>query len=89
MHDVGNSGIFGTSIRILADVASVDEASITPSTRLRDELDLDSIDLLEVAQRIEDELGLVLTDDDLSSAGIFETAGTLVQQLEKRRLDEH
>ena len=50
--------IFGESFEI-------ESARVTPDARLREDLDLDSIDAIDLAVRLEEETALKLDDDEL------------------------
>lgn len=47
-----------------AQLGIISETSITNGTRLREELDADSLDLIEFALMLEVELGTEIPDDD-------------------------
>ena len=50
---------------ILAESFELEAARITAEARLREELDLDSIDAIDLAVRLEEETGIKLADDEL------------------------
>jgi acyl carrier protein len=50
---------------ILIDSFELEAERITPAARLRDDLDLDSIDAIDLAVRLEEETGLKLADEEL------------------------
>lgn len=50
-------------LRILAEVAGVDEGSINENTRLADDLGLTSFDLADIVVSIEDEYGVSIPDE--------------------------
>ena len=47
----------------LADELEVDPARIEESTHFRDDLDADSLDLYTLVQELEDQYGVVMTDE--------------------------
>ncbi len=53
---------------------------VTPEARFED-LDVDSLDLVELAQIVEDEYGVELTDADLEK---LETVGDVVEMISTR-----
>jgi acyl carrier protein len=58
-------GIRETVLRVLRTVApEVDPASIDPETDWRDQLDLDSVDLLNFLVRIHEALGIDIPEED-------------------------
>jgi acyl carrier protein len=50
---------------LLVESFELDAAQVTLEARLREELDLDSIDAIELAVRLEEETGLKLDDEEL------------------------
>jgi acyl carrier protein len=54
--------------------------SITPETRLREDCNLDSLDLAELTVRIEEALGV-----DVFADGIVRTIGEILQKLHRER----
>ncbi|ACL56624.1 acyl carrier protein [Methylobacterium nodulans] len=62
------NAIEATLIRILEEVAGVDRAAISRDRRLREELGVDSLSLVDVAVAAEDALGLALPDEELERA---------------------
>ena len=66
--------------QVLADVAGVDPADVTPEARFGHDLGIDSLTLVEVVVAAEDRFGLVIADDDWSR---FVTAGDAVAYIER------
>ena len=56
----------------------LDPATIEPASHLIDDLDLDSIDLVDLAVSLEEETGLKLSEDDLKSV---RTVGDAVEAI--------
>ena len=65
---------------ILAKQLRLDPAQITPESLIKKDLGADSLDILQLLMRIEDEYGLVIPDEALAK---FETVGNVVSYLEK------
>ncbi len=59
----------------LADELRVDPASITEATRLREDLEADSLDLYTLVQELEDNYGVTLSDEQ---AATISTVGQAV-----------
>jgi acyl carrier protein len=49
---------------IIVDLLSVDEEKVTPEARFREELEADSLDLVELIMAFEDKFGGEISDDD-------------------------
>lgn len=65
-----------------AQVLELDDADITRSSRLADDLDADSIDLIEVVNSAESTLGVTVAEEQLYD---LETVGELVDLLDRLR----
>lgn len=66
---------------ILAKQLRKDPAIITPESKIKRDLGADSIDILQLLMRIEDQYGIVIPDQELAK---FETVGDVVAFLEKQ-----
>jgi acyl carrier protein len=53
---------------ILISEFDIEEASLRPDARVRDDLDLDSLDAVDLLARLEEETGLKVNDDALAEA---------------------
>jgi acyl carrier protein len=49
---------------IIKELLGADEAKITPEARFREELEADSLDLVELIMKFEDEFGAEISDED-------------------------
>ena len=65
---------------ILAKQLRKDPAIITPESKIKRDLGADSIDILQLLMKIEDQYGLVIPDQALAK---FETVGDVVAYLEQ------
>jgi acyl carrier protein len=50
--------------KIVAEQLGVDEAKIVPSARFSDDLNADSLDLVEMIMSLEEEFGVEIPDED-------------------------
>lgn len=57
--------VFARLRAILVESFQLDAARVTGAAHLREDLDLDSIDAIELAVRLEEETGLRLADEEL------------------------
>ena len=51
---------------IIVDLLGVDAAKVTPEARFREDLEADSLDLVELIMAFEDEFGGDISDEDAS-----------------------
>jgi acyl carrier protein len=75
------SNLLEAITRMAADMSGQDPAEITTSTRLAEDLRIKSVNRIEIAARLEDELGIVLTVSDVLRV---KTIGELVELTEAR-----
>ena len=59
--------VFARLREILVDSFELEASRVTLGARLRDDLDLDSIDAIDLAARLEGETGLELDDDEVKA----------------------
>ena len=68
MEDVrSREAIFGRIVELLGKEFEIPAHEITPQALLGDDLDLDSVDAVALAVRLEEETGLTLGEDDLKA----------------------
>lgn len=60
---------------IIADKLSIDEGSVTMDASFIDDLNADSLDIVELIMALEDELDMEIPDEDVES---FKTVGDVV-----------
>ncbi len=65
---------------ILVEQLGVEEEEVTAEAKLRDDLDADSLDMVETAMAIEDAFKLPQIEDDT----VFATVGDVVAYVEQR-----
>jgi acyl carrier protein len=66
---------------IIVDLLGVDESKITPDSRFREDLEADSLDLVELIMAFEDKFGGDISDDDAQK---ITTVGEAVKYIEER-----
>lgn len=74
--------IFNKIKDLIADNFDVDEDKITKSTSFTDDLDADSIDLVEFILQLEDEFGSEIPDDDAEK---IKTVGDAVSYIKSHQ----
>lgn len=65
---------------ILNEVADVPESDVTPEKNFVDDLDVDSLSMVEVAMAVEEKFGATIPDDKLSE---LKTVGDAVSYIEQ------
>lgn len=64
---------------ILASQFDEDEDNITPETRLQEDLNADSLDVVDLIMNIQDEFEVEIPDEDVEK---IKTVGALVEYIE-------
>ena len=65
---------------IVNEIAGVPAADVTPGKTFLDDLDVDSLSMVEIATAAEDKFGIRIPDDDLKD---LKTVGDAVSYIEK------
>jgi acyl carrier protein len=68
--------------KIIVDLLGSDEAKITPEARFREELEADSLDLVELIMAFEDKFGAEISDEDAQS---ITTVGEAVKYIDSHK----
>jgi len=76
------STVFDRVKAIIVDQLGVDEGQVTPEARFREDLEADSLDLVELIMAFEEEFGGNISDDD---AQAIATVGDAVSYLEEHK----
>ena len=69
-------------IKLISSATSVDASKISVQTRFVDDLNLDSLDMVELMMKMEDEFGVEIPDDDAEG---LKNVGDVVSYLEKKQ----
>ena len=67
-------------IKMVAEQFMIDENEISADTSFVDDLGADSLDMVELLSRLEDEEGITIPEEDLDG---LTTVGDIVRELEK------
>jgi len=76
--------IFSQIKDILVETLSVDEDKVTPDARFQEDLETDSLDLVELIMTMEEKFGLKITDEEAQE---IKTVGDAVDFVEQRSAD--
>lgn len=69
-------------LEIIAAQFTMDVSSLNPKMDFRDDLNADSIDLVELIMTMEDEFGIQVSDDDIKKLNTIEDVIDYVEELE-------
>ena len=67
---------------ILKDTMDIDESKITLDAKLKEDLELDSLDSVEFIMSAEEELGIEIPDEDVMN---FKTVNDIVNYIEEHK----
>jgi acyl carrier protein len=67
---------------IIKDLLGADDAKITPDARFREDLEADSLDLVELIMAFEDKFGAEISDEDAQS---ITTVGDAVKYIDSHK----
>jgi acyl carrier protein len=70
--------LFARFTKCAVEVLSVDADKITPEASFGDDLDADSLDLVELVMALEEEFGITVPEEDLEGIGTVGQAYDLV-----------
>lgn len=73
--------IFETVKSVVAEQLGIDESEITMESSFNDDLEADSLDIVELMMALEDEFKIEISDDD---AGKISTIGDVVEYIKDR-----
>ena len=79
MEDKGMSDVYERVKKIIVDILGVDEAKVTLEASFREDLEADSLDLVELIMAFEDEFGGEISDEDAQK---IQTVNEAVKYLE-------
>ena len=69
-------------VSIIAEQLDIDEDKITPDTSLVDDLNADSLDVVDLVMSLEEEFGLEIPDEEVEN---ISTVGDIVKYIEDRQ----
>lgn len=68
--------------KILAKQLRIDASAVQPSSRIKEDLGADSLNILQLLMKIEDDYGIVIPDEKLAN---FETVQDVVDYLDSQK----
>lgn len=69
-------------INLIAETLDVDKAKLNEKTNLVEDLDVESLDLVDLVGAFEEEFGVVIQDKDIKN---LQTIGDIVNYIEERQ----
>jgi acyl carrier protein len=82
MEDYPMADTYAEVKKIIVDLLGADEAKITPEARFREELEADSLDLVELIMAFEDKFGAEISDE---AAQKITTVGDAVTYIDSHK----
>jgi acyl carrier protein len=73
-----NEELFARFRKCAVEVLSVEESAIVPDAKFSDDLDADSLDLVELVMALEEEFDIEVPEDDLEGVETVQNAYDLV-----------
>ncbi|RSN68197.1 MULTISPECIES: acyl carrier protein [Actinomadura] len=67
--------------KIIDDIVGIDKAEVTPEKNFIDDLDIDSLSMVEIAVAAQDEFGVEIPDDELRNLKTVKDVIDFVQKL--------
>ncbi|GGV06111.1 acyl carrier protein [Actinomadura sp. LOL_016] len=67
--------------KIIDDIVGIDKAEVTPEKNFIDDLDIDSLSMVEIAVAAQDEFGVEIPDDELRNLKTVQDVINFVQKL--------
>lgn len=68
---------------MLAEALNVPVAKITPDAKIIDDLGADSLDVVELLSRLEDEYGISIPDEDVENMATVQDVANEIEKLTK------
>ena len=75
------SDVFDRTKKIIVDLLGVDPAQVTPEARFREDLEADSLDLVELIMAVEEEFGGTISDEEAQQ---LKSVGDAVKYVEDK-----
>ena len=76
---------FGEVKAIIVDLLGVDEAKVKPEAHFREDLEADSLDLVELIMAFEDKFGTEISDEDAQN---ITTVGEAVKYIRRTQIGD-
>ncbi len=84
---VSQEEIIAGIAEIIEEVTGIEPSEVTPEKSFVDDLDIDSLSMVEIAVQTEDKYGVKIPDEDLASLKTVGDAVSYIQKLEAENSD--
>lgn len=71
---------FEKMVEIIANVMNLDKSTLTMETSFKDDLNADSLDVVEIIMEVENEFGVEISDEEIVN---YNTIGDVVRSLDE------
>ncbi|MDY4592916.1 MAG: acyl carrier protein [Eubacteriales bacterium] len=71
---------FEKLVEIIANVMNLDKSTLTMETSFKDDLNADSLDVVEIIMEVENEFGVEISDEEIVN---YNTIGDVVRSLDE------
>ena len=71
---------FEKLVEIIANVMNLDKSTLTMETSFKDDLNADSLDVVEIIMEVENEFGVEISDEEIVN---YNTNGDVVRSLDE------
>ncbi|MBR2903961.1 MAG: acyl carrier protein [Clostridia bacterium] len=68
---------------MLAEALNISVAKVTPDAKIIDDLGADSLDVVELLSRLEDEFGIMIPDEDVENLATVRDVANEIEKLAK------
>ena len=68
---------------MLAEALNISASKVSPDARIIDDLGADSLDVVELLSRIEEEFGIIIPDEDVEGLATVKDVADVIEKLAK------
>ncbi|CAM2971919.1 meromycolate extension acyl carrier protein AcpM [Skermania piniformis] len=79
--------IIANLAEIIEEVTAIEPSEVTPEKSFVDDLDIDSLSMVEIAVQTEDKYGVKIPDEDLASLRTVQDVVNYIQKMESENTD--
>ena len=68
---------------MLAEALNISASKVSPDARIIDDLGADSLDVVELLSRLEEEFGIIIPDEDVEGLATVKDVADVIEKLAK------